>query len=144
MKNFLGRIIILINSIINCALFFILIGVFLFFSFNETNSLMSFLHGQSTNLEYVGIAVALLDFLLLIITTVVCIIGIINGRRMKHALIVSSLFFGYNLFTFLFNLFIPHIDNVYTGILISVMVALIVTSIMNMVGSAFNLHKDCR
>lgn len=144
MRNFLGRIIILISSIVNCALFFVLIGLFLFFSFNETDALMNFLHGQSTELEYVGIAVAILDLIILLVTTIICTIGIINGRRMKHALIVSSLFFGYNLFTFLFNLFIPHVDNVYTGILISVMVALIVTSVMNMIGSAFNLHKDCR
>lgn len=144
MKNFVGRIIILISSIINCALFFVLIGLFLFFAFNETDALMNFLNGQSTNLEYVGLSVAILDLIILITTTVVCVIGIINGTRMKHALIVSSIFFGYNLFTFLFNLFIPHVDNVYTSILISIMVALIVTSVMNMIGSAFNYHKDCR
>lgn len=144
MKNFLGRIIILISSIINCALFFVLIGVFLFYAFDEIDSLMGFLNGNSTPVEYAGISVGILDFILLLVSTIVCIIGIINGRRMKHALIVSSIFFFYNLFTFLFNLFIPHVDNVYTGILISIMVVLIVTSTLNVIGCAFNFHKDCR
>ncbi len=144
MKNFAGRIIVLISSIVNCALFFVVIGLFLFFAINENDAMMNFLHGQGTKLEYVGITVAILDLIFLIATTLVCIIGIMHGGRMKHALIVSSVFFAFNLFTFLFNLFIPHVDNVYTGILISIMVVLNVTSILNIIGSALNYHKDCR
>ena len=144
MKNFTGRLIILIGSIINCILFFLIIGAFIYFCFSDTISLENFFAGNSTPMEYTSVALGFIDFVILIVITSICIVDIIHARSMKHALIGSNVFLVFNLFTFLFTLFSPHVDTIFTGLYFGIMVTLIVTSALLVTGSALNFHKDCR
>lgn len=144
MKNFFGRIIILICSIMHCIIFFILLGALLFFLIQDTNSINNFFGGNLTNLEYIGLLLGFIDLVVFIIVTVICLVDIINARSMKHAFIWSILLLCINLTTFLFNLLIPHIDTVFYGIFISCSGTVLGTSLFLVLGSGFNYYKDCR
>ena len=144
MKNFFGRIIILICSIIHCVMFFIILGTALFYIIENANSLENFFSGNLTSLDYTGLFFAIIDFIVFIIITLICLIDIINARSMKHAFIWSIILFCINIFTFLFNLLIPHLDSIYYGILLGCSGTTIGTSLFLVIGSGFNYYKDCR
>lgn len=144
MKNFFGRIIILICSVIHCIIFFVLLGTLLFFLIQETHSISNFFSGNLTNLEYIGLLLGLIDLIIFIIVTLICLIDIMNARSMKHAFYWSIVLLIINLVTFLFNLLIPHLDTVFFGIFISCSGTTIGTSLFLLIGSGFNYYKDCR
>lgn len=144
MKNFFGRVLILITSTIHCVLFFVIVGIFLFFAFDDFNNLTNFFSGTLATTTYGGVALAILDFISFCFITILCMIDIIHAKSMKHAFFGSVVFFIINLITLLFNIFIPRSDNIYFDLFISISITLGVTSILLTIGSAFNFRKDCR
>ena len=143
MKNFFGRLLILIAIIASGVLFFISLGTILFLIFSDQNILANCL---STDLSS---SVLLFSFysvseLLFGCLAIKCLFDIIKARRMRLSLIFSLLTLAFLVSSLVILIATTSLHLPPRGFCVAVEIAKIATCSCLLIGSAVNFKKDCK
>ncbi len=144
MKNFAGRLIVLVSGIVNIIVFLVIIGTFVFYCMSDTDSVVAFFTGELSQIYYVSVLLVEIVLILYIYLTIRALISITKGKAMKKDLIVSVLMFVFLLASFIYNLITTPEYSVYYAFLYGIEITLMISTIGMFIGSLFNYHKDCK
>ena len=144
MKNFAGRLIVLVSGIVNIIVFLVIIGTFVFYCMSDTDSVVAFFTGELSQIYYVSVLLVEIVLILYIYLTIRALISITKGKAMKKDLIVSVLMFVFLLASFVYNLITTPEYSVYYAFLYGIEITLMISTIGMFIGSLFNYHKDCK
>lgn len=144
MKNFLGRILILVTSIVNIVLSIVMISILSFYLWSETENFLSMMNGTYGPINIFEFILHIFTVLFFIYATILCLKNIAKGKSMKNALIGTSVLLGVIILNFCTHLFIPNVYIFSLGAFISTSVTQIVTTSLLIIGCYFNFYRDCR
>lgn len=144
MKNFVGRLIVLISGIVNIAVFLVIIGTFVFYSINDFSSIVSFFTGDLSTIYYISSALESIVFVFYVYLTIHSLNDITKGKAMKKDLIVSIFMFIFLLASFIYNMITTPEYSIYYGFLYGIEITLIISTGGIFIGSLLNYHKDCK
>jgi len=144
MKNFVGRLIVLISGVINIVVFLVITGTFVFYSINDFSSIVSFFTGKLISIYYISSTLESIVFGFYVYLTIHSLNDITKGKAMKKDLIVSIFMLMFLLASFTYNVISIPEYSVYYGFLYGFEVTLMVSTIGIFIGSLLNYHKDCK
>lgn len=144
MKNFFGRILILVTSIVNIVLSIVMISILSFYLWSETENFLSMMNGTYGPINIFEFILHIFTVLFFIYATIWCLKNIAKGKSMKNALIGTSVLLGVIILNLCTHLFIPNVYIFSLGAFISTSVTQIVTTSLLIIGCYFNFYRDCR
>ena len=145
MKNFSGRILILIAVILGVCSLFADLGITIFYIWTKFEIVIAELSAPNAIFDYIGLVIHVFSILFFIITLILCIKNIILANSMKNNLYLSIISLSVVIFSYLFNILVPGIvlfDSV--PFLTSLFAIKTVVNLMLMIGSFLNYRRDCR
>ena len=144
MKNFIGRLIVLISGVTNVILFLIMIGTFIFYWLSSPQSIAAIFTGELALNYYISIGLVILVLIFYFYLTTSCIIAITRGKRMKKTMVVSIFMFVALLSSFIYNVVTTPTFSPYYAFFYGIEIALMFTTAGFFIGSLFNYRKDCK
>lgn len=144
MKNFIGRLIVLISAVTNAILFLIMIGTFAFYWMSSPQSIAAIFTGELALNYYISIGLVGIVLIFYFYLTTHCVICITRGKRMKKALVFSILMFVALLSSFIYNIATTPDFSPYYAFFYGIEIALMFTTLGFFIGSLFNYKKDCK
>lgn len=143
MRNFFGRILILVCAIINVILFFIITGNLVFDFATNYVTYEDLFNGPNSLANIFDLSLLALFIIAFLWVTIWCIRNIIIARSMRHALIGTFILFFIDLIYIFYHLFMPGILINNLGLFIGIFGTATVTTIALSVGCFANYFKDC-
>ena len=144
MKNFSGRIIVLICGVANVVLFLVMIGTFIFYSLSDPSAVAAFFTGGLASHYYISIGLVSLVIILYLYLTIHSLISITKGKVMKKDMFVAVFVFVALLASFIFNVMTTPEYSLYYAFFYGIEIALMLTTSGMFAGSFLNYHKDCK
>lgn len=144
MKNFLGRILILVTSTVNIVLSIVMISILSFYLWSNTENFLSSMTGANCPVNIFEFSLHIFTILFFIYVTIWCLKNIAKGKSMKNALIGTSVLLGVIILNFCTHLFVPNVFIFSLSAFISTSVTQIVTTSLLIIGCYFNFYRDCR
>ena len=145
MKNFGGRILILIATLVGIFSLFADLGITIFYIWTKFDVVVAELSAPNAVVDYVGLITHLVSIAYFIIVLVLCMKDIIIARSMKTRIYYLIPCLLLIIFAYLFNILVPGIvlfDSVTFLTTIFIIKSVIVSILI--VGSFLNFKKDCR
>ena len=145
MKNFSGRLIILISVLLGIFTLFSDLGITIFYIWTKFDIVIAELSSPNCLVDYIGLFLHVFSFILTIIALFYCLKNIILATRMKRSMYLSIIALLILISSFLFNLLMPGItlfDSV--PYIIPLFILKVLTNIGLCFGSILNYRKDCR
>ena len=143
MRNFFGRILILITSIINIILFVILVCATVFDIVTKLNEFDVAFNGPNSIVNIFDASLFILFIIAFVLVNIWCIKNIVAARSMRHTLIGAIILLIIELTYFLYHIFTPGVLVTNFGLFVGVNITLILTSVCLITGCFANFFKDC-
>ena len=109
MKNFSGRILILIAVILSVCSLFADLGITIFYIWTKFEIVIAELSAPNAIFDYIGLVIHVFSILFFIITLILCIKNVILANSMKNNLYLSIISLSVVIFSYLFNILVPGI-----------------------------------
>ena len=143
MRNFLGRLLILVAAIINIALFVILICALAFDIITRSAEFEAAFNGVNSIVNSFDASLFILYLVAFVWVNSWCIKNIVAARSMRHTLIGTFILLGIELIFFFYHIFMPGVLVTNLGLFIGVNATAIITTLALMTGCFANYFKDC-
>ena len=143
MRNFLGRLLVLIAGAINIILFFIIICTNIFDLVTQTAAYEVAYNGANSIVNIFDASLLLLFLIAFLWVNIWCIKNIVVARSMRHSLIGTFVLFGIELIYYFYHLFTPGVLVINLGLFIGIGIAYFLTTFALIVGCLANYFKDC-
>ncbi len=143
MRNFFGRLLILIATIINFILLVVVIASNIFDYLTHMDLYNQIFSGSNAMANIFDVSFFILFLIAFIWVNVWCIKNIIVARSMRHSLIGTIVLLIIEILYFSYHGCMPGIFINNFGLFVGVSIACSVTSFALMVGCIANYFKDC-
>ncbi len=143
MRNFFGRLLILIATIINFILLIVIIASNLFDYLTHMDLYSQIFTGGSAMANIFDVSIFILFLVAFVWVNVWCIKNIIVARSMRHSLIGTIVLFVIEILYFVYHGCMPGVFINNYGLFVGVAIACSITTFALMVGCIANYFKDC-
>ena len=143
MRNFFGRLLILIATTINFILLIVIIASNLFDYLTHMDLYSQIFTGGSAMANIFDVSIFILFLVAFVWVNVWCIKNIIVARSMRHSLIGTIVLFVIEILYFAYHGCMPGVFINNYGLFVGVAIACSITTFALMVGCIANYFKDC-
>lgn len=143
MRNFLGRILILVSLIVNFILLIVVVCATIFDIFTLLPSFESAFSGPNMLVNAFDLSLFLLFFVAFVRVNAWCLKNIIVAKSMKHAFIGTIVLLAIELVYFLYHFLMGGVLITNFGLYLGTYAAIFVMTIALMLGSLANFYRDC-
>lgn len=143
MRNFLGRLLILIASSINVVLFVILLCSLVFDLVTRGEEFDVAYNGVNNVLNIFDASLFFLYIIAFVWVTILCIKNIVAARSMRHTLLGTIILLIIEIIYFFYHIFTPGVLVTNLGLFIGVNATAMLTTLCLIAGCTANFFKDC-
>lgn len=143
MRNFLGRLLILIASSINAVLFVILMCSLVFDLVTRGEEFEVAYNGVNSVFNIFDASLFFLYIIAFVWVTIWCIKNIVAARSMRHTLIGTIILLIIEIIYFFYHIFTPGVLVTNLGLFIGVNATAMLTTLCLIAGCTANFFKDC-
>ena len=143
MRNFFGRILILLASIINIILILVIGCSAVFDLATRTEDFNLAYNGGNQLVNIIDASLFFLFFIAFIVLTIWCIKNIATARPMKQNLIGTNVLLVIEITYFTYHLSVPGVLITNLGLFIGVGMTYFLTTLALLTGCIANFYKDC-
>lgn len=143
MRNFLGRLLILIASSINVVLFVILMCSLVFDLVTRGEEFEVAYNGVNNVLNIFDASLFFLYIIAFVWVTILCIKNIVAARSMRHTLLGTIILLIIEIIYFFYHIFTPGVLVTNLGLFIGVNTTAMLTTLCLIAGCTANFFKDC-